>query len=61
MIKCETRKPLSYSRLGTGNCQENGGLSQVLRRVKPSTCMTVVNSSVILTKRAGGGGGGGGN
>jgi hypothetical protein len=41
-----------YSRLGTGISQENGGLNQVLRRVKPPTCMTVVNSSVILTKRA---------
>jgi len=50
MTKCETRKQLSYSRLGTGISQENGGLNQVLRRVKPPTCMTVVNSSVILTK-----------
>jgi hypothetical protein len=49
MTKCETRKQLSYSRLGTGITQENGGLNQVLRCVKPPTCMTVVNSSVILT------------
>jgi len=49
MTKYETRKQLSYSQLGTGISQENGGLSQVLRRVKPPTCMTVVNSSVILT------------
>ena len=49
MTKCETRKQLTYSRLGTGISQENGGLNQVLRRVKPPTCMTVVNSSVILT------------
>ena len=25
MTKCETRKQLSYSRLGTGISQENGG------------------------------------
>jgi hypothetical protein len=49
MKKYETRKQLSYSQLGTGISQENGGLNQVLRRVKPPTCMTVVNSSVILT------------
>jgi hypothetical protein len=54
MTKCETRKQLSYSRLGTGIFQENGGLNRVLRRVKPPTCMTVFNSSVILTKRGGG-------
>ena len=53
MTKCETRKQLSYSRLGTGISQENGGLNQVLRRVKPPTCMTVVNSSVILTNGGG--------
>jgi len=53
MTICETRKQLSYSRLGTGIFQENGGLNQVLRRVEPPTCMTVVNSSVILTKRGG--------
>ena len=50
MIKCETRKQLSYSTLGTGIFQENGGLNQVLRRVKPHTSMTDINSSVILTK-----------
>jgi hypothetical protein len=50
MIKCETRKQLSYSRLGTGIFQENGGLNQVLRRIKPHTSMTDINSSVILTK-----------
>jgi hypothetical protein len=55
MTKCETRKQLLYSRLGTGISQENGGLNQVLRRVKPPTCMTVVNSSVILTNGEGGG------
>jgi hypothetical protein len=49
MTKYETRKQLSYSQLGTGISQENGGLNQVLRRVKSPTCMTVVNSSVILT------------
>ena len=49
MTKYETRKQLSYSQLGTGISQANGELSQVLRRVKPPTCMTVVNSSVILT------------
>jgi hypothetical protein len=49
MKKYETRKQLSYSQLGTGISQVNGGLNQVLRRVKPPTCMTVVNSSVILT------------
>jgi len=54
MTKRETRKQLSYSRLGTGISQENGGLNQVLRRVKPPTCMTVVNSSVILTNWGGG-------
>ena len=48
MIKCETRKQLSYSRLGTGIFQENGGLNQVLRRVKPHT--SDIYSSVILTK-----------
>jgi len=53
MTKCETRKQLSYSRLGTGIFQENGGSNQVLRRVKPSTCMTVVNTSIILTKKNG--------
>ena len=56
MTRCETRKQLSYSRLGTGISQDNGGLNQVLRRVKPPTCMTVVNSSVILTNGGGGGG-----
>ena len=56
MTKCETRKQLLYSQLGTGISQENGGLNQVLRRVKPPTCMTVVNSSVILTNGEGGGG-----
>jgi hypothetical protein len=50
MTKCETRKRLSYSRLGTGIFQENCGLNQVLRRVKPHTCMIDINSSVILTK-----------
>jgi len=56
MTKCETRKQLSHSRLGgTGSFQENGGLSQILRRVKPPTCMTVVNGSVLLTKKRGGG------
>ena len=50
MTKCETRKQLSYSRLGTGIFQVNGGLNQVLRTVKPPTCMTVGNSSVTLTK-----------
>jgi hypothetical protein len=34
MTKCETRKQLSYSRLGTGISQKNGGLNQVLRRAK---------------------------
>ena len=53
MIKCETRKQLSYSRLGKGIFQENGGLNQVLRRVKPHTCVTDINSSVILTKGEG--------
>jgi hypothetical protein len=52
MTKCETRKQLSYSRLGTGISQENCGSN-------PPTCMTVVNSSVILTNEGGGGGGGG--
>jgi hypothetical protein len=52
LLKYETRKQLSYSQLGTGISQENGGLNQVLRRVKPPTCMTVVNSSVILTNKA---------
>ena len=56
MTKCETRKQLSYSRLGTDISQENGELNQVLRHVKPLTCMTVVNSSVILTNWGGGGG-----
>jgi hypothetical protein len=37
MTKCETRKQLSYSRLGTGISQENGGS-------KAPTCMTVVTS-----------------
>jgi hypothetical protein len=32
MTKCETRKQLSYSRLGTDIFQENGGLNQVLRQ-----------------------------
>jgi len=50
MIKCETRKQLSYSRLGTGIFQENGGLNQVLRRVKPHTCMTDINSSSYWQK-----------
>ena len=50
MTKCETRKQLSYSRLGTGIFQVNGGLNQVLRTVKPPTCMTVDNSSITLTK-----------
>ena len=50
MTKYETRKQLSYSQLGTSISQDNGGLNQDLRRVKPPTCMTVVNSSVILTK-----------
>ena len=50
MIICKTRKQLSYSRLGTGIFKENGGLNQVLRRVKPHTSMTDINSSVILTK-----------
>jgi hypothetical protein len=45
---------MSYSRLGTGISQENGGLNQDLRRVKPPTCMPVVNSSVILTNWGGG-------
>ena len=36
MTKCETRKQLSYSRLGTGTSQENGGSN-------PPTCMAVVN------------------
>jgi hypothetical protein len=40
---------LFQNQLGTGISQANGELSQVLRRVKPPTCMTVVNSSVILT------------
>ena len=53
MTQCETRKDLSYSRLGTAISQENGGLNQVLRLVKPPTCMTVVNSSVTLTKKRG--------
>jgi hypothetical protein len=53
MTKCETRKQLSYSRLGTGIFQENGGLNQVLRRVKPHTCMIDIHSSVILTKGGG--------
>jgi hypothetical protein len=53
MTKWETRKQLSYSRLGTGIFQENGGLSQVLRRVKPHTCMIDINNSVILTKGGG--------
>ena len=53
MTKCETRKQLSYSRLGTGIFQENGGLIQVLRRVKPHTCMIDINNSVILTKGGG--------
>ena len=43
MTKRETRKQLSYSQLGTGISQENGGLNQVLRRVKPPTYMTLVN------------------
>ena len=47
MTKCETRKQLSYSRLGTGISQEKWW-------VKPPTCMTVVNSSVILTNGRGG-------
>ena len=53
MTKCETRKQLSYSRLGTGIFPENGGLNQVLRCAKPHTCMTDINSSVILTKGGG--------
>jgi hypothetical protein len=55
MTKCEIRKQLSYYRLGTGISRENGGLNRVLRRVKPPTYMTVVNSSVILTNWGGGG------
>ena len=53
MTKCETRKQLSYSRLGTGIFQENGKLNQVLRRAKPHTCRIDINSSVILTKGRG--------
>ena len=53
MTKCETRKQLSYSRLSTGIFQDNGGLNQFLRRVKPHTCMIDINSSVILTKGRG--------
>ena len=48
MTKCETRKQLSYSRLGTGISQENGGSN-------PPTCMAVVN----IDKCGWGGGGGG--
>jgi hypothetical protein len=39
----------THSWLDTDISQENGGLNQVLRPVKPPTCMTVVNSSIILT------------
>jgi hypothetical protein len=34
MTKCETRKQLSHSRLGTGISQENGG-SNVTSRENP--------------------------
>ena len=29
--------------------EENGGLNQVLKLVKPLTCMTVASNSIILT------------
>jgi hypothetical protein len=47
MTKCETRKQLSYSRLGTGISQENSGSNLPLVRQS-------FNSSVILTNGGGG-------
>jgi hypothetical protein len=43
MTKCETRKQLSYSRLGTGISQENGGSN-----------LPLVWQSLILTNGRGG-------